>query len=223
VGTAMMAGTEVLTVSDLENMEARVDIGEVDVILIATGQVAHLEVDAFRDRKFAGVVTDIGNSSKGSSSSGTVQQDATKFEVKIRVREKEIFRPGMSVTAEIETRSRTNVLAAPIQSVTSRRMTNAVALKSGDTNSGSMGGATNLSGGKTNDLNKVVDCVFVVEGETVKVAPVKHGISDETHMEITEGLAEGAEIVTGGYKAINRDLDDGKKIKKGTPEKEEKK
>jgi HlyD family secretion protein len=221
VGTAMMAGTEILTVADLENMEARVDIGEVDVILIATGQVAHLEVDAFRDRKFTGLVTDIANSSKGAAGSA---QDATKFEVKIRVQEKEIFRPGMSVTAEIETRSRSNVLAVPIQSVTSRRVTNSVAMKSGETNGSAA--VTNLAKageGKFNDTNKVADCVFVLEGDAVKVVPVKHGISDETHMEITDGLAEGVEIVTGGYKAINRDLDDGKKVKKGTPEKEEKK
>src|SRR6266404_6322096 len=132
VGTAMMAGTEIMTVANLDEMEARVDIGEIDVILIAIGQTARLEVDAFRDRKFAGTVTEIANSAKGtlggslasssssSSSGGSPTQEATKFEVKIRVQEKELFRPGMSVTAEIETRSRTNVLTVPIQSVTTR-------------------------------------------------------------------------------------------------------
>src|SRR6266436_1816239 len=131
VGTALMAGTEIMTVANLQEMEARVDIGEIDVILIALGQTARLEVDAFRDRKFAGTVTEIANSAKGtpggslassssSSSSGGQSQEATKFEVKIRIQEKELFRPGMSVTAEIETRSRTNVLTVPIQSVTTR-------------------------------------------------------------------------------------------------------
>src|SRR5260221_11645153 len=126
-----MAGTEILTVANLQEMEARVDIGEIDVILIALGQTARLEVDAFRDRKFNGTVTEIANSAKGTPggslassstpSSGSGQsQDATKFEVKIRIREKELFRPGMSVTSEIETRSRTNVLTVPIQSVTTR-------------------------------------------------------------------------------------------------------
>ena len=127
VGTALMAGTEIMTIADLNEMEARVDIGEVDVVLISLGQTARLEVDAFRDRKFTGRVTEIANASKtagsgtGSSSSSSSQsQEATKFEVKIRVQEKEVFRPGMSVTAEIETRYRTNILAIPIQSVTTR-------------------------------------------------------------------------------------------------------
>ena len=269
VGTAMMAGTEILTVANLEEMEARVDIGEVDVILIAVGQTAHLEVDAFRDRKFNGIVTEIANSSKSSGpTSSQPQQDATKFEVKIRVQEKEMFRPGMSVTAEIETRSRTNVLAVPIQSVTTRRNKNGEKGKKGSgSNSVAAASASNLAGkaiagkstatnvaGSTNtacsnataqasakgnsnapsstnlfstadtkkgDTNKVTECVFVLEGDHVKLVPVKHGISDEAYMEITEGLEEGTEIITGGYKAINRDLEDGKKVKKGTPEKEE--
>src|SRR5882672_6699497 len=137
VGTAMMTGTEVMTVADLNEMEARVDIGEVDVVLIALGQKVHLEVDAFKDRKFNGEVTDIANSAKnndtgttGSAVSSSGTQDATKFQVKIRVKDKEIFLPGMSVTAEIETRSRTNVLTVPIQSVTTRlpkEATNSVA------------------------------------------------------------------------------------------------
>ncbi|HXP61765.1 MAG TPA: efflux RND transporter periplasmic adaptor subunit, partial [Dongiaceae bacterium] len=119
VGTATMAGTEVMTIADLNEMEARVDIGEMDVVLIVPGQCAHLEVDAFKDKKFNGVVTEIANSSKNAAASSG-SQDATKFEVRIRLKEKEAFRPGMSVTAEIETRSRTNVLAVPIACVTTR-------------------------------------------------------------------------------------------------------
>src|SRR5206468_9762537 len=114
VGTATMAGTEVMTIADLNEMEARVDIGEIDVVLIQPGQSARLEVDAFKDRKFIGTVTEIANSSTsvgvgGASIGGGNQQEATKFGVKIRIKEKETFRPGMSVTAEIETRARTNV------------------------------------------------------------------------------------------------------------------
>src|SRR6185437_10478892 len=127
VGTAMMAGTEIMTIANLESMEARVDIGEIDVVLIRLGQKAHLEVEAFHDRKFNGVVTEIANAAKGAASStqaqqssSSQQQEATKFEVKILLTEKEQFRPGMSVTAEIETRSKTNVLAVPIMAVTTR-------------------------------------------------------------------------------------------------------
>src|SRR3954468_19772549 len=100
VGTAMMAGTEVLTVANLNDMEARVDIGESDVVLIALGQHARLEVEAFRNRKFNGTVSEIANASKTPGPSSQQQmsssaQEATKFEVKIRVLEKETFRPGM--------------------------------------------------------------------------------------------------------------------------------
>src|ERR1035438_7790599 len=126
LGTVQNVGTEIMTISDLGQMEARVDAGEIDVVLIHPGQKTRLEVDAFRDRKFTGVVTDIANSSKGSGSatsaaaSSSQSQDATKFEVRIRIDENEAFRPGMSVSAEIETRSRTNVLTVPLASVTTR-------------------------------------------------------------------------------------------------------
>ena len=122
LGTVQNVGTEIMTIADLNAMEARVDLGEDDVVLIAPGQKAQLEVDAFKDRKFKGIVTEIANSSKdsGALTSSSTSQEATKFEVRIRVQEKEDFRPGMSVTAEIETRYRTNVLTVPIASVTSR-------------------------------------------------------------------------------------------------------
>jgi HlyD family secretion protein len=246
VGTALMAGTEIMTVANLEEMEARVDIGEIDVILITLGQTARLEVDAFRDRKFAGTVTEIANSAKGtpggslasssSSSAGGQSQDATKFEVKIRVQEKELFRPGMSVTAEIETRSRTNVLTVPIQSVTTRlpkKPDNDKKSKSSNTNSSpkaetaSGSAATNSSATSRTNSNKSgetkkpgeapkpIEVVFLMDHDRVKMVPVKRGISDDAYVEITEGLQEEQEVVSGGYKAINRELEDGKKVKKG--------
>jgi HlyD family secretion protein len=237
VGTAQMAGTEVMTVADLNEMEARVDIGEIDVILIAIGQNARLEVDAFKDRKFTGTVTEIANSSKGLSGSsggggGGQQQEATRFEVKVRVKEKETFRPGMSVTAEVETRSRTNVMAVPIQSVTTRLPKDGTKNTEGKkdksdssnnssaTNSPAVGGtntAKSLESKKPGEPPKPMEVVFLLDGDKVKMAPVKLGISDDGFMEITEGLSEGQEVVSGGYKAISRDLEDGKKIKKGTP------
>jgi HlyD family secretion protein len=135
----------------------------------------------------------------------------------------------MSVSATIETRSRTNVLAAPIASVTTRVLKNKSADgKGGMTNSpATTATATNAlattdngtnsvkDGKKLNEMNKPVDVVFVVEGDHVKTVPVKIGISDDNYYEITDGLKEGDEIVTGGYHAISRDLDDGKKIVKG--------
>ncbi len=261
VGTATMAGTEVMTIADLNEMEARVDIGETDVVLISPGQCAHLEVDAFKDKKCNGVVTEIANSSKNAaaSSSGS-SQDATKFEVKIRIKEKEAFRPGMSVTAEIETRSRTNVLAVPIACVTTRLpkdkdkktdsrlaarkgpMTRSPSAKAdpptqaGKTNPPALAaranGATNNASAraagsgapegtnaaaadkKTKEAVKPIEVVFVSEAGAAKMVPVKIGISDDNYWEITEGLSEGQEVVTGGFRAISRDLEDGKKVRK---------
>src|SRR6266704_220532 len=244
VGTATMAGTEVMTIADLNEMEARIDIGEIDVVLIAPGQNARLEVDAYKDRKFNCKVTEVANSSTtagvggASSMGGTANsQEATKFSVKIRIMEKEVFRPGMSVTAEIETRSRTNALTVPIASVTTRipkekgkkgkgkeiALDDPPQIKSvaARTNSAanttnSATGAITAKGDKKKEAAKPIEVVFILEGDHAKMLPVKIGISDDTHWEIVEGLLEGQEVVSGGYKAISRELEDGKAVKKGT-------
>jgi HlyD family secretion protein len=235
LGTSFNMGTEIMTVADLSAMEARVDIGEIDVVLIQPGQRARLEVDAFKDRKFTGVVTEIANSSRAS---GTAQmtsqtQEGTKFEVRIRINEKESFRPGMSISAEIETRYRTNVLTVPYAALTTRLPKPA---NSGTNNPAATGAnvagtnvvasspaATNSAAG-TNDVKadkkgkeaaKAIEVVFVVDGDKVKQLPVKKGISDADYWEIESGLTEGQEVVMGNYKAVNRELEDGKKITKG--------
>ncbi len=222
LGTSFNMGTEIMTIANLNEMEARVDIGEMDVVLMKPGQLAHLEVDAFKDRKFTGTVTEIANSAKGLGQSAlqSSSQDATKFEVRIRIQENEVFRPGMSVNAEIETRSRTNVLCVPIASVTTRFP------KDAKTNSASAG--TNVLALSTNAARapagnakaekkpKDIEVVFAVEGDHAKLVPVKRGIGDDNYYEILEGLEEGREIVSGNFRAI-RDLEDGKKIVKGKP------
>src|SRR5436190_4893994 len=229
VGTAMMAGTEIMTIADLENMEARVDIGEIDVVLIKIGQKARLEVEAFQDRKFTGVVTEIANAAKGAASNAQQQQqtgnqqEATKFEVKILVTEKEPFRPGMSVTAEVETRSRSNVLTVPIMAVTARMPKDHGDKGKKKPEPNKEHEAIPLKGVKKEEPAKPNEIVFLVNGDTVKLTKVKSGISDDSYMEITEGLNEGDEIVSGGYAAVSRQLEDGKKIKKGPPEGEKKK
>lgn len=231
LGTVQNAGTDIMTICDLNQMEARVDIGEMDIVLLRPGQKAKLEVDSFKDKKFAGVVTDVANSSKdmnsssslgslgGSSSSG---QSATQFQVRIRLTDENALRPGMSVNTTIETRTRTNVIGAPIASVTTR----VLKPKSNQTaQTNQVAAATNsISAGETKapkpdkkaeERSKPVDVVFVVDKDRVKTVPVKIGICDDNFWEITEGLSDGDEIVTGGYRAISRDLDDGKKIAKG--------
>lgn len=243
VGTAQMAGTDVMTIADLTEMEARVDIGEMDIVLIKIDQIARLEVDAFKDKKFAGIVTEIANSSQGmGSAGGGSQQEATRFEVKVRVKEIEAFRPGMSVTAEIETRYRTNVLAVPIQSVTTRlpkppqtpadkakpagnteesnSATNEVAAKTNDASAISTNAEHSVKDPKPGEPQKPIEVVFAIDGDRVKMKQVEMGISDDSHIEIIKGLNEGDEIVSGGFKAISRDLDDGKRIRKGTPGKQ---
>lgn len=238
LGTVQNVGTDIMTIADLHEMEARVDIGEDDVVLIAPGQKARLEVDAYKDRKFTGIVTEIANSSNDSgtglaaqAASSTANQEATKFQVRIRIQEKEAFRPGMSVTAEIETRSRTNVLAVPIACVTSRlpkdkkAQAKAGGLEDPPSTNTAMAKtnvaavdppATNATAAerKSKESAKPITVVFVVEGDRVKMVPVKIGISDDNYWEIAEGLTDGWEVVSGNYKAINRELDDGKKIRK---------
>lgn len=218
VGTAMMAGTEIMTIADLNAMEARVDIGEIDVVLIAIGQRTRLEVEAFRDRKFSGLVTEIANAAKGAASAqqqmGSQQQEATKFEVKILITEKEPFRPGMSVTADIETRSKTNVLAVPIMAVTTRMPKNEGKEEKKEENAPA---SLPVKGPKKEEAPKANEIVFLLDGETAKSATVKTGISDDSHIEVTEGLTEGQEIIAGGYAAVSRQLEDGKKVKKEDP------
>ena len=253
LGTVQNVGTEIMTISDLNEMEARVDIGENDVVRIAPGQKAMLEVDAFKNRKFSGIVTEIANSSKDAGQYSSTSQEATKFEVRIRVQETEAFRPGMSVTAEVETCYRTNVLSVPFASVTTRPPkekdkkgkakftaqanspkskspksgTNDVAAKLayGSDPTNAVTAATNdpatdgtnvaKSDKKSKDALKQVEVVFLMEGDHAKMVPVKIGISDDSYWEITEGVAEGQEVVSGGFKAITRELEDGTKIAKG--------
>ena len=247
LGTVQNAGTEIMIISDLNAIEARVNVGEMDVVGIKPGQKVRLEVDAFKDRKFTGLVTNVANSAVGSgsrtsssSSSSSQSQQATQFEVRIRVNEKEpAFRPGMSVTAEIETEYRTNALTVPLASVTTRPMkstptngpaktsgTNATASAASDTNAvagtnnvtGANTGKTagkNASASKTNEATKPTDVVFAVAGDRVKAVAVKIGICDDNYWEITDGLTNDQEIVSGGYRAIGRDLQDGSKIHVG--------
>ncbi len=240
LGTVQNEGTEIMTISDLNQIEARVNVGEMDVVGIKPHQKARLEVDAFKDRKFTGTVTSVANSavgsgsrsSAGSAGSSSLSQQATQFEVRIRIAEREpAFRPGMSVTAEIETEYRTNVLTVPLASVTTRPMkpdaktnlTNARPSRAvaaadapaGAKTNGTSGANTGRSAGNFASGGKPTDVVFVVEGDHVRAVPVKIGICDDNYWEITDGLTDGEEVVSGGYKAVGHDLQDGSKIRIG--------
>ena len=209
VGTGMMAGTEIMTIADLNLMEARVEVSEVDVVRVHVDQKALLEVDSFRDVKFPGVVTRIANSAK--SIAANTQQEATKFEVRIRITDKAAFRPGMSVSADIETEYRTNVLTVPIQCVTTRLAKTPDAKKQSAAEKDAQQELADLK--KKPKTEKPQDIVFLLDGANVKAAPVKRGISDDNYYEVLEGVTEGQEVVSGNYKAISKDLEDGKLVK----------
>jgi HlyD family secretion protein len=205
-GSGFTQGTQIMTVADLSMMEARVDVGENDIVTISIGDTARITIDAYPDKKFVGVVYEIANTAK-SKGLGT-QEEVTNFEVKIRVLNKDIaLRPGMSMTADIETETKKNIVAVPIQSVTTR----APKGKEGEKKE-EKGPEQNGPGGlSTNE--KPVECVFIVEGGKAKMTPVKRGINDEGYVEISEGIAEDFEVISGSYKAINRELEDGSVVK----------
>jgi HlyD family secretion protein len=128
------------------------------------------------------------------------------------------LRPGMSMTADIETETRHNVLTVPIQSVTTRMPKVEVKPEEGDGQSGTvMAAGTSV---KKKEENKAKEIVFVVESGVVKAMPVKRGISDDAYMEITEGVKDSMQVVSGTYKAINRELEDGAKVRVEEPKKQ---
>src|SRR5512135_1449145 len=119
LGTAQFQGTDVMTIADLSRMEGQVDVSENDVVMVSIGDTARISVDAFADRKITAVVYEIANTAK-TKGSGT-QEEVTNFTVKMRVLDKDVnLRPGMSMTADVETETHANVLSVPIQSVTTR-------------------------------------------------------------------------------------------------------
>ncbi len=206
VGTSQMAGTEMLRIADLSQMEVRVDVNENDIIRISMGDTAIVDVDAYAymDKTFKGVVTAIANSAKDRAS----QEAVTEFEVKIRLlnesyqdlisaESKYPFRPGMTASVEILTERKENVLTVPLSAVTTRQI---------QPDSLSASSATSLS---DDNLSEVV---FVNESGTAKRVPVKTGISDFDHIEITQGLANGEEVVSGPFQAVSKDLEDGSTI-----------
>jgi HlyD family secretion protein len=215
-GTGMMAGTEIMTVADLGEMEARIEVGEIDVVMIQPGFKAKLDVDSFKDRKFDGLVTQVAKSAK-TAAAGT-QQESTKFEVRIRMADKGIFLPGMSATADIETRYRTNVVSVPIQAVTTRLPKGAKEAAAVVTEE-EKGQIEYLAGKKARDGTKPMEVVFIKDGTKAKMVPVKRGISDDAHYEILEGLNEGQEVITGSFKAVSKELEDDKEVKLEEPKK----
>lgn len=208
VGTDMMAGTAMLTVSDLNVMNAEVEVDENDIVYVKIGDTASVELDAFTDKKFTGIVYEIGHSAV-ESSTGT-QDEVTNFKVKIRILDKEaLFRPGMSCNVEIKTETHSNVLAVPLQSVTEDESVTASAASTNSKESEIVESDANSSTA-SNSTPAVI--VYIVKDNKVKKRTVKTGLSDKGYIEITEGVSAGEEVVSGSYFTIKKELADGMTI-----------
>ena len=224
VGTSQFAGTEVMRIADLDNMEARVNVNENDVVDVKVGDSARITIDAYPDREVRGIVREIASTAL-TRNAGT-QEEVTNFEVKISIPDRSLrLRPGMSATADVETATVKNVIAIPIQAVTVRssdsnlspeelerkRVRQEAADKSGD-NRADVTNET-LEKQKERALRlKLQRVVFVKQGDKVKMQKVDTGIADNTFIEIRNGVKPGDEIVSGSYTAISRRLKDGAKV-----------
>lgn len=208
LGTISNQGSNIMTISDLSNMECQVEVGETDVTLVNIGDTAKIEIDAFPDKVFKGYVYEIANTAK---STGTGTQDqVVNFIVKVRIINNEFdLRPGMSCTVDIEVEKRNNVLSVPIQSVTTREemKENGIGKEMDNEN------IKRESEEKQNRKMKPKEIVFVVDNNAAKKEEVKTGISDDSYIEVLEGVQEDQEIVKGSFKAINKELEDGSKVK----------
>ena len=201
LGSGFSQGTNIMTVADLSNMEAVVDVDENDVVLVSVGDTANVKVDAFGDRVFQGVVTEIGNSAKATGF-GT-QEQVVNFSVKIKLIDLDNnLRPGMSCNADIETETVENVISVPIQSVTARTDVpdneDSTKVEKQDDESDQMP-----------MMNKPKEVVFLTDNGKAKMVVVKTGISDDNYLEIKSGLSEGDVVISGSYRAISRELEDG--------------
>ncbi|MDR0738387.1 MAG: efflux RND transporter periplasmic adaptor subunit [Prevotellaceae bacterium] len=204
VGTTQMAGTEMLRIANLDEMEVLVQVNENDIVRVSLHDTTTIEVDAYRNKKFKGIVTQVANSA---ITTGTSADQVTNFEVKVFILPESyadlkattdyVFRPGMSAAVSIETDTRPNALCIPIQSVTTR--TDIKADKD-TTATDSTAVAPEVN------VNEIKEQVFVVRDGKVKAVKVTTGIQDYSHIEILDGLADDDEVVTGPYSAISKTL-----------------
>ena len=193
-GTNMMAGTELLRIADLSRMEARVEVNENDIVRVKLGDTATVEVDAYLDNKFKGIVTEIANSAK---TTGVSADQVTNFDVKIFILPESYqelinngrspFRPGMSTTVGILTETKRDVIAVPIQSVTTRNDTTKVV---------------------SNDDDQIRTLVFLTDGKYALAKDVKTGIQDNSYIEITSGIELGERVISAPFSAISKKLSD---------------
>jgi HlyD family secretion protein len=228
VATGSFAGTEVMRVANLNDMEARVNVNENDVVNVKVNDRARIMIDAYPNRKFTGTVKEIASAAR--TQGLNTQEEVTNFQVKIRVSDKDVsLRPGMSTSVDIETKTVENVVAVPIQAVTVRSREGNKTIdqlsaerekKSKETQGEGAAAAVNEKQQREQertDRESFQRVVFVRTGDTVKMTPVTTGIADTTHMEILSGLKEGDEVVSGPFSTITRSLKDGSKVRLEKP------
>jgi RND family efflux transporter, MFP subunit len=219
VGTAQMAGTEIMRIANMETMEVVVEVNENDINRVALNNEASIEIDAFQNRKFKGIVTEIASSSTTAATTTTTTagtDQVTNFNVKVRILPESYadllkkgqpnpspFRPGLSATVDIHTQQDTG-LSVPIQAVTTR--------ESGATDTAKAANAA--AGTSTGGMPKMKEYVFVYNGATVKQVEVTTGIQDDTYIRILSGLNEGDEVVSRPFNAVSKLLKDGSKVEK---------
>lgn len=222
-GNSFNVGTEMMTVADMSVIEVRVDVGENDIVKISIGDSADVEVDAYNNRKFRGVVTKIASSTKGAAALAS-SNDVTNYEVRIRLDRSSYedlaklpfpFRPGMNATADIKTKTVQNVLSVPINSVNARVKGSDQSVeeqkKEKTANNTGAESTANSAAATGDDLEEIV---FVLQKDgTVKKAVVRTGVQDINYIEILAGLKEGEEVVTAPYAAISKTLKNGAKVK----------
>lgn len=214
VGTVQMTGTEMMRIANLNAMEVRVDVSENDIPRVSINDEVDIEVDAYINRKFKGFVTQIANSASGAAAITSLTSDqVTNFEVRISIDPGSYadlvspsnpypFRPGMSSSVEIYTEKRMNVLAVPIQAVTTRDK---------DDKKGKKGSEEKT---EEKDADDLVEVIFLAVDDTAKMVKVTTGIQDDDFIQILMGIDGGEEVITAPYSAISRKLKSGKKLQK---------
>jgi HlyD family secretion protein len=213
LGTQQMAGTELLRVANLNNMEVEVDVNENDIVKINIGDETKIQVDAYLKKEFKGIVTSISNS----ASTTTTADQVTNFKVKVRILKESYmdliqgkpdtyspFRPGMTATVDIITTRKENVIGIPISSVV---------VKSDTTATKKFEMPEDNKDQVKSKSDKKYECVFVKVGGKAKIRIVKTGIQDDTNIEILSGLKKGDEVITGPYVTVSKELNSGDKVK----------
>lgn len=234
VGTATMTGTEMLRIADLHKMEVRVDVNENDIVRVHVGDTALIDVDAYssQNKEFRGIVTLIANTAKDKASTDAI----TEFEVRIVILSSSYqdlvkagnrfpFRPGMTASVDILTKTKENALSIPLASVTTRNP-EAEKMAENEDKDGPPEPAANQSNDaakKTEKKKEDKTVIFVNDKGTAKMVEVTTGISDYDNIEILSGVSDSTEVVIGPFLAVSKRLKDGEKIKKIEKKEPEKK